>query len=179
MTRKSVDRPIFLIGYRGTGKSSAARELARRLGYEFDDIDDRIEERAGKSIAAIFSEDGEPAFRDLESELLRELCGRRKTVIALGGGTLGRLENRQAVMAAGPAVWVTASVDTIDQRMTGDPTTAARRPNLTPVGGRAEIETLLAMRMPQYQECATIVVSSEELSPAALAAEIARQLGLE
>jgi shikimate kinase len=172
------DAPIFLIGYRCTGKSSAARELARRRGYEFDDIDDQIERQAGKSIAAIFTENGESVFRDLESRILRELCARQRTVIALGGGTLGREENRRAVRAAGPAVWLTASVDTIDRRMAGDPTSIHRRPNLTTEGGRAEIETLLAARTPHYRECATVEIDTEGKTTSEIVSEIATRLGL-
>src|SRR6476620_3834750 len=104
------DAPIFLICYRGTGKSSVARALAALVGFDWDDVDDRIEAAAGKTIAAIFADDGEAAFRDLESRILAELCGGRRTVIALGGGTLGREENRRAVKAAGPVIWLTASV---------------------------------------------------------------------
>jgi len=174
----SSGAPIFLIGYRCTGKSSAARELARRLEYEFDDIDDQIERQAQKSIAAIFAEDGEPAFRDLESRILLELCGRRRTVIALGGGTLGRKENRSALSAAGPCVWLTASVDTIHGRMAGDPTSAARRPSLTNLDSRTEIETLLAARTPHYRECATLIVDTEGKSTSEIVNEIAVGLAL-
>jgi shikimate kinase len=170
------DSPIFLIGYRCTGKSSAARELARRLGYEFDDIDDQLERQAGKSIAAVFAEDGEPAFRDLESRILKEFCARRRTVMALGGGTLGREENRRAVKEAGVAVWLTASVDTIERRMAGDPASASRRPNLTPFGGRAEIESLLAARTPDYRECATFVIDTEGKTTAQIVDEISARL---
>ena len=172
------DSPIFLIGYRCTGKSSAARELARRLDYEFDDIDDQIEREARKSIAAIFAEDGETAFRDLESRILMELCARRRTVIALGGGTLGREENRRALIAAGPCVWLTASVDTIHGRMTADPASAARRPSLTNLDGRTEIETLLAVRTPHYRECATLIVDTEGKSTPKIVSEIASGLTL-
>jgi shikimate kinase len=173
------ERPIFLIGYRCTGKSSAAKELARRLGYDFDDIDDQIERQAGKTIAAIFAEDGEPAFRECEAKILKQMCGRARVVIALGGGTLGREENRRALRESGIGVWLTATADTIHQRMEGDPSSAARRPNLTPVGGRAEIETLLAARTPHYQECATISVDTENKTTSAIVDEIQRRLDLQ
>ena len=99
-------------------------------------------ERAGKSIAAIFAEDGEPAFRDLEAAVVAELARRRRTVVALGGGAVLREANRHAIRAAGPVVWLTASVDTILERLAADESTASRRPNLTTIGGRAEIETV-------------------------------------
>src|SRR5262245_9654013 len=155
------DRPIFLIGYRGTGKSIVARQLAGLLGYDWVDADEVVEERAGKSIADIFATDGEPAFRNLESTVVQELARRRRTVTALGGGAVLRDSNRAAICAAGPVVWLTASVDTILERVASDTSTAARRPQLTTAGGRAEVESLLAIRTPLYRECATLVLDTE------------------
>jgi shikimate kinase len=99
-------------------------------------------------------------------------------VIALGGGTLGREENRLALREAGIGVWLTASAATIHARMAGDPASPARRPNLTPVGGRSEIESLLAVRTPHYRECATISVDTEDKTTAAIVDEIESRLGL-
>src|SRR5688572_2187006 len=152
--------PIFLIGYRGTGKSTVARHLAERLGFDSIDADAEIERRAGKSIAAIFAEDGEAIFRDLESQLVAELCGFRRTVVALGGGAVLRESNRNAIRVAGPVVWLTAPVDVIVARLAADPATAGRRPNLTKFGGRDEVEALLAERTPVYGQCATLVVNT-------------------
>ena len=166
------DAPVFLIGYRGTGKSTVARELAQRLGYEWADADDEIERRTGKPIAAIFSDDGESAFRDWESGVVAELCARRRTVVALGGGAVLREANREAVRAAGPVVWLTAAVDTILARLEADQTTAARRPKLTTLGGRAEVEAILAQRTPIYLGCATLVVDTEAKTAAQVADEI-------
>ncbi len=174
-----MDRPaasIVLVGYRCTGKTSIARELSGLLGYAWDDLDDKIEAAAGKSIAAVFADDGDTAFRDLEARILAEMCRRPRTVFALGGGTLGREENRRVVRAAGPVIWLTASVDTIYQRMLGDPTSAARRPNLTPIGGRQEIETLLRERTPNYRQCSTLEIDTEGKTVGEIAREIAYRL---
>jgi len=170
------DAPIFLIGYRGMGKSTVARELAERLQFDVVDADDLIERQAGKTIAAIFADDGEPAFRDLESKVVAELCGRGRTVVALGGGAVLREENRQAILAAGPVIWLTASIATIIERLASDATTADRRPNLTPVGGQHEVERVLTERTPIYRQCATLVVDTEGKSPADVAGEIISQL---
>jgi shikimate kinase len=170
------DAPIFLIGYRGTGKSTVARELAGRLGFGAVDADDIIEGQAGKTIARIFAEDGESAFRDFESKAVQALSRERRMVVGLGGGAVLRDENRQAICGAGPVVWLTASVDTILARLAADPTTAERRPNLTPAGGREEIEELLAKRTPLYRECATLIVDTEGKSAAEVADEIAAKL---
>jgi shikimate kinase len=170
------DAPIFLIGYRGTGKSAVARELAARLGFSWIDADEAIEQHAGKSIARIFADDGEPAFRQMEAGIVADLTGERRTVVALGGGAVLRDETRQTIRAAGPVVWLTASVTTIIERVTADTTTGHRRPNLTAAGGRAEIEKLLAARTPLYRECATLSVDTEGKTAAQVADEIAASL---
>jgi shikimate kinase len=168
--------PIFLIGYRGTGKSTIAALLAARLGRDAIDSDDEIERRAGKSIAAIFAEDGEPAFRDLEAAVVAELAARQDVLISLGGGAVLRAENRVVIRGAGRVVWLTAAVETIESRLAADAATARRRPNLTATGGRAEIETLLAERAPKYRECATLVVATDGKTPEEVADEIMARL---
>jgi shikimate kinase len=182
---QSGDSPILLIGYRGTGKTAVARELAARLGYDWADADDVIEKEAGKTIAQIFADEGEAAFRDREASVVAALScpwissrpgGKRRTVVALGGGAVLREDNRRVICGAGPVVWLTASVDTILKRLAADATTASRRPNLTTVGGRAEIEALLAERTPLYRQCATLVVDTEGKTAAEVAEEIAANL---
>ncbi len=79
---------IVLIGYRGTGKTTVAQRLALRLGWDWVDADVEVELAAGKSIANIFADDGEPAFRDLESRQLLGLLEHPQTVIAAGGGVV-------------------------------------------------------------------------------------------
>jgi shikimate kinase len=170
------DAPIFLIGYRGTGKTAVARELAARLDYEWVDADNIVEKRAGKSIAAIFADEGEAAFRELESHAVVTLSSGRRAVVALGGGAVLRAESRKVICAAGQVVWLTASVETIMERLAADPATATRRPNLTTAGGRAEIEALLAERTPLYRQCATLVVDTEGKTAAEVADEIVANL---
>lgn len=171
-------RAIALIGYRGTGKTTVAQVLARRLGWDWVDADVEVELRAGKSIAAIFAEEGEAVFRDLEAQVVAELCGRRRTVVALGGGAMMRADNRSAGEQCQAVVWLKADVETIYRRIMGDPTTAQRRPNLTNHGGRTEIEALLAQREPFYRTCATLEVDTQGKEPAEIADEIVGALGL-
>lgn len=168
---------IALIGYRGTGKSTVAQQLALRLGWDWVDADVEVELRSGKSIAAIFSDEGEAAFRDLESAVVVELCRRRRTVVALGGGAVLRESNCAALAECGAVVWLRASVEAILERLAVDATTAARRPNLTNAGGRQEIEQLLATRTPIYRACATLEVDTDGKAPAAIAGEIVAALG--
>lgn len=163
--------PIFLIGYRGTGKTTVARLLALRLGCDWVDADVEIELRAGKSIAAIFVDDGEPAFRDLESQVVADLAKRSDTVVALGGGAVMHDDNRRAI-SGGTAIWLKAPAATILERLAADPATPEQRPNLTTRGGEAEVIELLAQREPIYRQCANLEVDTEGKEPAAVADEI-------
>jgi shikimate kinase len=171
-----TNESIALIGYRGSGKTAVAQQLAARLGWDWVDADDVIELRAGKSIAAIFADEGQDAFRDMEAIVVTELCSRPRVVIALGGGAVMREASRQALRQCRDVVWLKASPRTIEERLAGDPTTTARRPNLTVPGGRAEIERLLSERTPIYRACATLEVDTEGKTPAEIADEIAQAI---
>ncbi len=168
---------LSLIGYRGSGKSAVAQAVALRLGWDWVDADVEIELRAGKSIAAIFADDGEEHFRDLESAVLAELMRRERTVLALGGGVVLRASNRQELIAAsregrGKIVWLKASPALLWERIIADTTTAARRPNLTAGGGLEEVKTLLTRREPLYRECADLVIETDGKSLAEVADEV-------
>jgi shikimate kinase len=168
---------LILIGYRATGKTTLAKRLAEHLGWEWIDADVEIERRAGKSIARMFAEEGEPAFRELEAAVIAELCGHKRLVLATGGGAPLRSESRQAMRSAGHVIWLTAGVDTILARMTGDPTTAERRPSLTNLPPREEIVAVLERRIPIYRETAHHIVDTENKLHDELVAEILRLTG--
>lgn len=167
---------LALIGYRGTGKSTVARQLALDLAWDWVDADVEIERRAGKSIAALFADDGEGRFRDLESEVLVELVRRSRMVIAAGGGAVLRDENRRQLERCTHVVWLRASTAAILRRVETDATTAGRRPQLTTAGGEVEVVRLLAEREPLYRQCAKLEVDTEHKTPAEIAGEIIRQL---
>lgn len=154
---------ITLIGYRGSGKSTVAAPLAERLGWRAVDADAEIERAAGRSIREIFADGGEPRFRELERQVIAELLRGDQIVLSAGGGAVLNPETRSEMRTAGPVVWLRASVETLQQRISADATTAARRPNLTADGGRAEIESLLARREPLYRETATLVIDTDDL----------------
>ena len=163
---------ITLIGYRGVGKSTIAPRLADRLGWNWIDADVEIEQRVGRTIAEIFHQDGEPGFRALEAGVLLDLLSRDRLVIAAGGGAILNPHTREAIRAAGPAIWLTASLDSIYSRLHGDSTTATRRPSLTGADPRTEIETVLNARTPLYTETASLVVDTENRTPESILDEI-------
>jgi shikimate kinase len=163
---------LILIGYRATGKTTVARVLSAQLACDWMDADVEIERRAGKSIAEIFAQDGEPAFRDLEAQVIADLCKRESLVLAAGGGAPLRPESRQAMRASGRVVWLKAEPETILARMSGDATTAGRRPDLTDQGGLAEIVELLGNRTAIYRESAHLEVDTEGKTPEEIAGEI-------
>lgn len=152
---------LTLIGYRATGKTTLARLLAERLGWDWIDADVEIERVAGKTIAEIFAEDGEPVFRDVEAQVIADLTSRNELVIAAGGGAPMREESRKAMRKGGQVVWLQASPETVHARMTGDATTATRRPNLTDRGPLDEIKHLMSVREPVYRESAHLEIDTD------------------
>jgi shikimate kinase len=163
---------LFLIGYRGTGKTTVAALLAAELGCAWQDADAEIEVRAGRSIADIFAQGGEVAFRNWESRVLDELSAAGTQVLALGGGVILRPENRALLRSRGKTVWLTAQPETLWRRIVEDRASAGRRPNLTADGGLREVEQILAERLPLYRESADWVVDTEDKSPNEVARDI-------
>ena len=157
---------IFLIGFRGSGKTTIAHLLAEQLDYDWADSDALVQEQAGKTIAQIFADDGELAFRDLEAAVVSHLCTRSNCVIALGGGSVLREKTRQLLAHAGPVIWLEAPADVLYARIAADDVTAAQRPNLTDSGGQQEVDQLLAARGPVYESCATHRIETAGKTPA-------------
>lgn len=170
---------LVLIGYRGTGKSTVARQLALRLGWEWVDADVELEFQAGKSIRAIFDEDGETAFRDLESSVIEQLCARDKIVLAAGGGAILREQNRAHLRTNSKVVWLQADVATIVARLEADAATREQRPALTAAGTAQEVSSVLEQRTPVYRECADVEIDTEGKTPAEVAEAILSQLPAE
>jgi shikimate kinase len=165
------DTAVALIGYRGAGKTTVARHLARRLGWDSVDADELLESRCGMSIQQIFAEKGEPWFRDVESQILAELVSRPQTVLALGGGVILRTANREE-LAKLTVVWLDAPAECLFQRIQEDAMSRQRRPNLTRTGGLEEVERLLIERRPLYQQSAHYRLNVRGKSPEQLAEEI-------
>jgi len=167
---------LFLVGPRGSGKSTVGRLLARRLGWGFVDADARLEERAGMTIREVFEREGEVGFRERESSALSELAELDAHVIATGGGVVLRPENRERMARRGAIVYLTADVETLWRRTSGDASTAERRPALAG-GGREEVERVVAAREAIYRSCAQLVAVTEGKTPEEVAGEIAGWLG--
>ena len=163
---------LTLIGYRATGKTTLARLVAERLGWQWADSDDEVERRAGKSIARIFAEDGEPAFREIEAHAIADLCRRDRLVLATGGGAPLRPDSRRAMHEAGKVVWLRAEPLAILARLEDDDRSADRRPPLSEEGPLRETIQVLEARTPIYEELADMVIDTDARKPDELAEEI-------
>lgn len=100
------NRLVYIIGFMGSGKSTAGKKLAASLGWTFIDLDRKIEERAGKSIPGIFEQDGEDQFRKIESEVLRSMSSMTETIISTGGGTPCHGDNMDFMLSSGMTVYL-------------------------------------------------------------------------
>lgn len=140
-------RNLVLVGFMGTGKSVLGRRVAAQTNGRFLDMDAELERRAGKSVSRIFAEEGEAAFRDMESALAAEWGGVREgAVIACGGGVVLRGENLRALGANGLLVCLTARPEAILERTAR----SKKRPLLESEDREKKISALLAARGPVY-----------------------------
>jgi shikimate kinase len=169
MTRIPQNRQgLSLVGTRGTGKSTVGRILAERLVRPFLDADVELEEKLGRSIASIFAEDGEAAFRNWEEHLLSELTSAHKgkgAILATGGGAVLRETNRTALRSFGLVVWLWADPAVVVARLRADRRGLQERPALTPAGTLAEVSSVLETRTPLYREVAHAVVDTSQRAP--------------
>ena len=158
---------VYLIGYRASGKTSAGRAVASALSRLFVDTDLLIEDSAGRDIAAIFRDSGEPAFRQLESEVLEKLSVRalagEELVVATGGGLVLSEENCERMRKTGLVIWLRAPASVLRERIEGDPGTVRNRPALSGDSSAAEVEDVLRRRYPLYEAAADRVVDTVEL----------------
>jgi shikimate kinase len=150
------DRPaLVVVGPPGSGKTTVGRALAQRLGVPFTDADALIVERAGKSIAEMFTDDGEDAFRALEREVVADALDTARGVLALGGGAVLAAQTRERLRGHRVVLLWVGLADGI--RRTGMSTA---RPLLAGVNPRATFKALLDARAPLYREVATVEVDT-------------------
>lgn len=145
-------RNIILVGFMASGKTSVGRALAAIVGWPLADADDEIVARAGKPIHRIFSDDGEPAFRQLEREVIAELCAGNRQIIASGGGAFADPRNRDVMRAAGVVCYLSARPETILRRLRQQDAGAAVRPLLAVPDPAARIAELLSQRAAAYAQ---------------------------
>ena len=146
---------LYLIGYRGTGKSLVGRRLSVALGWGFVDMDAELCGRLSATIREFVDRRGWPVFRREEKALLAELNARRGLVVSTGGGVVLDGGNVQGMRRHGKVVWLTASAETIRKRLVADESSADSRPALTDAASlAAEIERTLAERVPLYRRAA-------------------------
>jgi shikimate kinase len=163
-------RAVFLVGFMACGKTTIGRQLARRLNWDFVDLDADIEAREKQSIATIFrerGEHGENGYRDAEERALRGLTESltRDTVVALGGGTFYYPKNRD-LLRSWPSVFLDAPVEELWRRSQEDAGTRPLRKN-----NPSEFRDLYEQRLPQYRKATVTIVTSGK-DPSSLCAEI-------
>ena len=168
---------IILEGFMGSGKSTVSELISDKLELELIDTDEAIEEAEGRKISEIFEQDGEEAFRDMETGLMEMVISEhmRETVISLGGGLPVREKNRELLKRAGKVVYLRTSPETVYDRLKGDDT----RPLLKSENPLARIKELQDKRGKIYEEAADIIVDTDGKTPEEVADEIIAAIGFD
>ncbi len=164
---------LYLIGFRGCGKSTVGPLLAKTIGWQSVDSDEQIMILTGSSIFDIFADAGEGGFRQWETTVIQALAQTTEHVVSVGGGAPMVADNQAAIKRSGRAVLLTAPAELLWQRIESDPKSKLQRPGLTDLDGIAEVQKLLALRAEAYNECADYTIDVSELNPREVADKIA------
>ncbi len=164
---------LVLIGYMGSGKTTVGKTLAKMMQFSFLDTDEMIEKQQNKTIREIFAADGEQAFRDLETDLLKQLVAekRKHLVLSTGGGMPLRAENQKLLSKLGLVVYLKAEPETIYHRVKND----TKRPLLQCENPFAAIKEMIDVRNPVYEEAAAQIVQVNACHQVEIAEQIKRQ----
>ena len=155
---------IVLIGYRCSGKTEVGKILARELGMEFIDTDLLIEENIGCSIESTVSEKGWDHFRKIERRMIEEVSERDNVAIATGGGVVMDRNNVQNLNRNGFIVWLKGDAEVLKERMEKEQRSGKIRPSLTGIDPLEEINQVLSIRTPLYQQAGNLMVNTSHLS---------------
>ena len=161
---------MYLVGMMGSGKTTSGKALAKLLGLSFVDLDEQIVEHAGHSINDIFKSEGEPYFRNIESEILVRVSSKADQVVATGGGIVTNPSNSARMKSTGLVIYLKTSLDVLWERVKGK----KDRPLLSTSNPRKALENLYHERVPLYEENSDKVFVTDHKSPEAVALEIYR-----
>jgi shikimate kinase len=153
----SVGKNVYIIGFMGSGKSTAGKKLAASLGWPFIDLDRKIEERAGKTIPQIFSQDGEEVFRNIESEVLKSIVSGSDTIISTGGGTPCHGSNMDYMLETGLTVYLKMTPGQLASRLLESTGERPLIKNIPDDQLHEFIEKKLAVREKWYNRAAIII----------------------
>jgi shikimate kinase len=160
---------LVLVGFMGAGKSTVGPLVARRLGFEFLDMDARIEERQGMPVTEVFRTKGEEAFRAEEEAVAREVLPRRRLVVAAGGGAFARSATRELLKRNAVTVFLECDLETVVLRVPAD----GRRPL---AGNREIMRARLAEREATYRQ-ADVTIDASSGGPEAVAERVVSAVG--
>jgi len=148
---------VYIIGFMGSGKSTAGKKLASILGWSFIDLDKKIEEQAGKTIPEIFSHQGEDYFRNVEAEVLKNLISQTKTVISTGGGTPCHGDNMDYMLETGLTLYLKLTPGQLKSRLSESTDKRPLIKDLDEDGLLGFVEEKLALREKWYNRAEIIV----------------------
>ncbi|MFA5878686.1 MAG: shikimate kinase [Candidatus Margulisiibacteriota bacterium] len=163
-----MKKNIILIGFMGSGKSTIAKELAKSLDWHWLDIDHLIEDKFQCNITDLFKTKGAHFFREQETQILKDLLKKTKTVISTGGGIILKPENHQYLKKLGTIIWLKVNPDTILQRLKNNKT----RPLLETKNKEAVINNLLKERIPLYQNITDLEIETDNKGVSEIVIEI-------
>ena len=166
---------VILIGFMGTGKTTIARRIAEKTGYDIKEMDEMIENDMGMSVARIFQDYGEPYFRDLESDMAQRVAQSDRVVISCGGGTVLRRKNVDTLRSSGRIVLLRAKPETVLDRVkkNGD-----KRPILSKYQSRGYISWLMKKRSDIYADAADYIIDVDGRTADDIADEIIEYTGI-
>ena len=168
MMKPEMLQNIFLIGFMGTGKSTVAWLLAKKLCFSFVDLDAQIEERQGCTISEIFANQGEAAFRDMETEMIDLYAKQSRTVIACGGGIVLRPKNVEMMKRSGIVILLQATPETIQSRLKHNTSRPLLQGRMQP----SDLKYLMEKRKVAYEQAGDIWISTDEKLPEEVVSEI-------